>query len=50
MVTARQAFEALVIKLEHLYGQDHAHDFQQELDALDAAIGAEEAALVKQEG
>ena len=32
------AFLALNDKLEALYGAEHTHDFQDELDQLDAAI------------
>lgn len=34
------AFDALTAELERLYGAEHTHDFQDELDALETAIGS----------
>jgi hypothetical protein len=46
MSPAKQAFEALVKELARLYGAEHNHDFQDELDALEVELNKLEAANV----
>lgn len=46
MSKLQEAFKALAGELSRLYGAGRNHDFQDELDNLEAAIKAEEAAHV----